>query len=132
LRAKNPDFMTVFTAHAKEQGIGDDRTTVPDMSRNTWKQLVRECEVVVELRRTPRKAPKLIYSSTSGDLVLARINNPNALTYFDKIHAARDEDKIARMRTLPGLVGLLEHGERTQQAQATAPITSETQVTPKE
>jgi hypothetical protein len=115
--AKSDDFVTVLTAHTKE--VGEDHVQFPDMSRNAWKQLVRLCEVVIELKRPPgNRPPRLIYKRQEEDLLLARINNADALAYMDKIHAERNEARIAQMRTLPGLISLLEHGERRRQAAA--------------
>lgn len=120
VRAANPDFLTIYTAHAKEVGEGSDkspRRRVPDMSRNVWEHFVRLCEVVIELRREPGQPPRLVYSRKEDDQVLARINNPRARDFFDRIHANWDEAKIAKMRTIPGLVSLIEHGESKAQAE---------------
>lgn len=122
-RAKNPDFLTVLTAHAKEIGEGTDknpRRRVPGVSRNAWSQFVSLCEVVIELKRPPRGAPGITYSRAEDEMVLARVNNDDALAYLDRIHADKNKDAIAQMRTLPGLIALLEHGERAKQKRAAA------------
>lgn len=120
-RAKNPDFVTVLTAHAKEIGDGskdNPRKTVPDASRNAWKQFVRLCEVVFKLKRKPKQPPEITYSSVDDDMVLARINNDQALAFFDQFHDARDAERLAQLRTMAGIVALLEHGERMKEKRA--------------
>lgn len=126
--AKNPDFMTILTVHAKEVGDGTDRRQVPDCSRTMWDRTSRLCGVILHLTRVPGKAPKLTYKRVEDDLLLARLNDDNATAYFDKIHASRDEAALAQMRTVPGIVALLEASERQQMAAAAAadPKPSET------
>jgi len=116
--AKSEDFLLVLTAHAKEVGDGEQRKVVPDVSRNVWRHFVRLCEVVLELNRHPGRPPTLTYKRKEDDLVLARVNTPGALAFLDKIHAARDEAQISKMRTIPGLVALLDHAERKAQDDA--------------
>lgn len=124
-RAKSDDFVVVLTAHAKE--VGEDRTLFPDVSRNAWRQFVRLCEVVLFLKRPVGKAPKITYKLEIDDLLCARVNNDDALRFFDKIHAKHNEQALERMRTIPGLVALLDGAERQKQkraADAAAPATT--------
>jgi len=122
--AKRKDFLVLITVHTKEQGDMNAREIVPDISTNQWMFLYRLCEVVIELQRVGGGAPRVIYKDAKHQF--HRIKNPDALAYFDKIHAARDEARIAQMRTIPGLVGLLEHVE-AKAAKAAADLTAPVQ-----
>lgn len=132
-RAKHDDFLVVVTAHSKVIGDMNSRDLAPDMAENAWGKLFRLAEVTVQLERTGGKPPRLLYKDPEHKI--RRIKNPGALAYFDKIHADRNEARIAQMRTIPGLVGLLEHSEgraaaaedeRRAAADTPAPTTSET------
>jgi hypothetical protein len=119
-RAKRSDFVVILTAHSKEMGDMSTRELVPDMSRNAWQQLFRLAPVVLRPDRVGNGAPRIVFEDLKHEY--HRIKDPNALAYFRQISQARDEAKLARMRTIPGLVGLLEHCERTAQADLAAKL----------
>ncbi len=123
--AARPDFLTLITVHTKEQGDMSTRELVPDMPRNQWAFLFRVGEVVLQLSRTGNGPPRVTYKDALHEH--HRVKNPDALKYFDAIHANRDEAKIAKMRTVPGLVGLLEHVEAKAAAAAAATISNDKQ-----
>lgn len=110
-RAKHDDFLVIVTAHAKRAGSMDDPVLAPDMAGNAWLRLFRLCECVFQLERKGSNAPSLLYKDPAHET--RRIKNPGALAYFDLLHsdARKHADKIAQMRTIPGLVALLEHCE---------------------
>lgn len=129
--AKRRDFLVLISAHTKEAGDMNSREIVPDMPRNQWAFLYRLCEVVIELVRVGGGAPRVVYTDVKHEN--HRIKNPDALAYFNAIQG--DEAKKANMRTVPGLVRLLEHVEAkaakaagdAQQAAMTAADTSSNQ-----
>ena len=129
-RAKHDDFLVIITAHAKRVGSMDDPELGPDMAYNAWIRLFRLCEFVVQLERKGANPPTLLYKDSAHET--RRIKNPGALAYFDRLHAdpRKHADKIAKMRSIPGLVSLLEHCEGRAagegDANRTAAITSET------
>lgn len=108
-RAKHDDFLVIVTAHSKQIGDMGSPELAPDMAENAWAKLFRLAEVTVQLERTGDRPPRLLYKDPEHRI--RRIKNPGALAYFDKIHADKDATRIAQMRTIPGLVGLLEHSE---------------------
>ena len=114
--AKSPDFIVIVTAHSKEIGDVNSRSLVPDMSANAWQQLFRLAPVVMRLDRFSGQPPSLIFEDIRSEF--HRIKDPNALAYIRAIQ--HDAAKMAKMRTIPGLVGLLEHGEKKAAAKFAA------------
>lgn len=114
--AKSRDFLVVVTAHSKEIGDIGSRTLVPDMSANAWQHLFRAAPVVMRLDRYSGQPPTLIFEDPKSEF--HRIKDPHVLAYLKAVQS--NPAKMAGMRSIPGLVALMEHGERKAAAKFAA------------
>jgi hypothetical protein len=115
--ADAPIARTVSSISMRHVRFVCDATSVPDApgantsvepNRTVGVHVPGVAPVVMRLDRFSGQPPSLIFEDIKSEF--HRIKDPNALAYIRAIQ--HDAAKMAKMRTIPGLVGLLEHGER--------------------